>query len=90
MGLLDELTSLQHARRPGGGVQCRISSILDGMSAEEAAVLAHLIDATDTYGTMIARTLTTHGYQVNGAQVQHHRRRLRGGGCSCPLPNEAA
>lgn len=90
MGLLDELTSLQHARRPGGGVQCRISSILDGMSAEEAAVLSHLIDATDTYGTMIARTLASYGHQVNGAQVQHHRRRLRGAGCSCPLPEATA
>jgi hypothetical protein len=39
---------------------------------------------------MIARTLTTHGYQVNGAQVQHHRRRLRGAGCSCPLPEATA
>jgi len=90
VGLLDELTALEHARRPAGGVQCRIGTILDGMSAEEAAALAHLIDATDTYGTMIARTLAAHGYQVNSAQVQHHRRRLRGGGCSCPLPDEVA
>lgn len=90
MGLLDELTALEHARRPGGGVQCRIASILDGMSAEEAAALAHLLDETDVYGTQVARTLAAHGHQVNGSQVQHHRRRLRGAGCSCPLPNEAA
>lgn len=90
MGLLDELTALESARRPGGGVQCRIASVLGGMSTEEAAALQHLIDATDTYGTMIARTLAAHGYQVNGSQVQHHRRRLRGAGCSCPLPDEVA
>jgi hypothetical protein len=90
VGLLDELTALEHARRPGGGVQCRIATILDGMSAEEGQALRHLIDATDTYGTMIARTLAAHGYQVNASQIGHHRRRVRGGGCSCPLPDEVA
>ena len=60
------------------------------MSEEEGKALAHLIDFTEVYGTQIAKTLAAHGFQVNSAQVQHHRRRLRGGGCSCPLPNEAA
>lgn len=89
MALLDDLKNLEHERKTSGGIRCRVAAILGGMSPEEAAALSHLIDATDIYGTMIARTLASHGYQVNSGQIQHHRRRLRGGGCSCPLPDEA-
>lgn len=90
MSLLDELTALPKARRPSGGVPCRVATVLGGMSPEEQAALARLLDASDVTATQIAATLTAHGYQVNASQVGHHRRRVRGGGCSCPLPDEAA
>lgn len=90
MGLLDELTALPTARRPAGGVPCRIATTLSSMGAEEAAALTQLLDHSDVVGTQIAATLTAHGYQVNAGQVGHHRRRVRGGGCSCPLPGEVA
>ena len=90
MSLLNDLTALTTARKPGGGVTCRIKTILDSMNPDEAKALQHLIDVSDVYGTSIARTLTGHGYQINGSQVQHHRRRLRGAGCSCELPEVSA
>lgn len=90
MALLEELTQLQTARRHHGGIRCRIATVLDAMSADEAAALAHLIDETDVYATQVAGTLERHGFQVNSGQVAHHRRRLRLGGCSCPRPDEAA
>ena len=90
MGLLDDLTKLNTARKPGGGVRCRIATVLETMTEDEREALSSLIDDSDVYGTMIARTLQAHGHQVNASQLGHHRRRLRGAGCSCPLPNEAA
>lgn len=90
MSLLDDLTALPKARRPAGGVPCRVATILDSMSAEESGALARLLDVSDVVATHIAATLTNHGYQVNASQIGHHRRRTKGGGCSCPLPDEAA
>lgn len=90
MGLLDELQSLEGQRKPAGGTPCRLAVILGSMSPEERAALSRLLDETPTYATQIAATLQSHGHQVNAAQIGHHRRRVRGGGCSCPLPDEAA
>lgn len=90
MGLLDELESLEGKRKPAGGTPCRLAVILGSMSPEERAALSRLLDSTQTYATLVAATLTAHGHQVNAAQIGHHRRRVRGGGCSCPLPDEAA
>jgi len=88
MGLLDDLTDLEHSRNRPGGTTCRVRRILDSMSAEEAEHLRHLMDETDVYATQIAETLVRHGEAVNAPQIQHHRRRIRGGGCACPLPAE--
>ena len=90
MGLLDELTALEGTRKPTGGAPCRLAVILGSMSTEESAALARLLDGSTTYATQIAATLKAHGHEVNAAQIGHHRRRVRGGGCSCPLPDEAA
>lgn len=90
MGLLDELQSLEGSRKMQGGMPCRMAVILGGMSPEERDTLNRLLDGSNTYATQIAATLTAHGHQVNAAQIGHHRRRIRGGGCSCPLPDEGA
>lgn len=90
MGLLDDLTELEHGRHRPGGTTCRVRRLLDSMSAEEADHLRHVIDTTDVYATQIAEALIRHGEQVNAPQIQHHRRRLRGIGCACPLPTADA
>lgn len=90
MSLLDDFTSLEKARRNTGGTKCRVARVMESMTEEEAAGLARLIDATDVFGSSIANLLQTHGHDINGGHVQHHRRRLRGGGCTCPRPDEAA
>ena len=90
MGLLDELQSLEGTRRMQGGMPCRLAVILGSMSPEERDTLARLLDSTNTYATQIAATLKAHGHEVNAQMIGHHRRRLRGAGCSCPLPDEAA
>ena len=90
MSLLDELHDLETARKNVGGKLCRMAEILAELDAKDAAALARLVDHTQVYGTQIAEALTRNGHKISGANVQHHRRRVKGGGCSCPLPDETS
>jgi hypothetical protein len=36
------------------------------------------------FGTQIADVLRRNGHEIKGTHVQHHRRRVRRGGCNCP------
>lgn len=90
MALVDQLKELETARRNSGGTRCSVARILDGMSAEEAAALNHVIDRTDVYASQIARALVDNGHSISAGMISHHRRRKRGGGCTCPLPEATA
>lgn len=90
MSLQDDLVALESAPKNVGGKACRLAEILAQLDAKDAAALNHLLDETQVFGTQIAEALSRHGHQVNGSNVQHHRRRVRGGGCNCPLPNAAS
>jgi hypothetical protein len=90
VALVDELTALQTARPKPGGTPCRLARVLGSMSPEERAALEHLMDRTTVQAPQIAAALGRNGYDVNASQIGHHRRRLRGGGCSCPRPDEVA
>lgn len=88
MGLLEELTKLETARKRTGGQRCRIAVVMEQMPEVERESLRHLIDETEVFGTQIAEVLKNNGYQLSGTHVQHHRRRKTGGGCICPRPGE--
>lgn len=89
MSLVDDLASLETARKNTGGSRCRVSVVMDQMSQDERASLNHLLDETEVFGTQIAAVLKENGYEISGSHIQHHRRRVRGGGCICPRPDEA-
>jgi len=86
MSLSDDLAQLEAARKNVGGKQCRIAELLEELDPQDAAALVHLIDGTKVYGTQIANALTRNGHKVSSGNVQHHRRRAKGAGCSCPRP----
>ena len=86
MSLSDDLAQLEAARKNVGGKACRIAELLEELNADDAATLRHLLDETKVFGTQIADALTRNGHKVSGGNVQHHRRRVKGGGCSCPRP----
>lgn len=88
MSLNDDLIALEEARRNTGGTRCRVAVILDLLDVKERAALNHLIDETDVFGSQIAETLGKHGHSIKGQNIQHHRRRIKGGGCICPRPEE--
>lgn len=90
MSLQDDLVALESARKNVGGKPCRMAEIMAQLSATDAVALNHLLDDTQVFGTQIAETLTKHGHRVSGSNVQHHRRRVKGGGCNCPLPSAAS
>lgn len=89
MALLDDLNRLHTDRRRAGGPGCGTARVLAQLPADEAAALAELIDRTDVFSTQIAEILQGHGLHISGGQIAHHRRRVRGAGCTCPLPDEA-
>lgn len=88
MALLDDLNRLHTERRRAGGPTCGTRRLLALLSEDEAAALSELIDGTDVVSTQIAEILTGHGHHITGSQIAHHRRRVRGAGCTCPLPDE--
>lgn len=88
MALLDDLNRLHTERRRAGGPGCGTARVLAQLPEDEAVALAQLIDGTDVFSTQIAEILNGHGYQVTAGQIAHHRRRVRGAGCTCPLPDE--
>lgn len=90
MSLSEELEALETARKNVGGKLCRIAEILSELDAEDAAALNRLMDESKVFGTQIAEALTRNGHKVSGSNVQHHRRRVKGGGCSCPQPKTAS
>jgi hypothetical protein len=90
MSLNDDLAALRNAPKNVGGKPCRIAEILADLPTKDAEALRHLLDDTRVYGTQIAAALVKHGYDLRGSQVQHHRRRIRGAGCHCPLPGDAS
>ena len=89
MALIDDLASLETARKNTGGSRCRVAVVMDQMTAEERESFRHLVDETEVYGTQIAAVLKQNGHTINGAHIQHHRRRVRGAGCICLRPDEA-
>ena len=89
MSLVDDLANLETARKNTGGARCRVAVIMDQMSDAEKESLRHLLDETEVFGTQIAAVLKQNGHEVSGSHIQHHRRRVRGGGCICPRPDEA-
>jgi len=90
VALLDDLTQLEKAKPKPGGQPCRLATILGSMSPEERDTLNRLLDETSVQAPQIAAALGRNGYEVNASQIGHHRRRTRGGGCSCPRPDEEA
>jgi hypothetical protein len=86
MSLKDDLVALENARKNVGGKPCRVAEILADLPPKDAEALRHLLDETKVFGTQIAAALAKHGHGARGAQIQHHRRRVRGGGCTCPPP----
>lgn len=88
MALLDDLNRLHTERRRAGGHGCGTKRLLASLPEDEAAALSELIDGTDVMSTQIAEILAGHGHLITGSQIAHHRRRVRGAGCTCPLPDE--
>ena len=88
MGLLEDLSKLEDARKRTGGAKCRVAVLMTELPEKEAELLRHLIDETDVFATQIAEAFKSNGYHVNAGHIQHHRRRKASGGCTCPRPGE--
>ena len=88
MGLLEDLSKLEDARKRMGGTKCRVAVLMTELPEKEGELLRHLIDETDVFATQIAEAFKSNGYHVNAGHIQHHRRRKASGGCTCPRPGE--
>jgi hypothetical protein len=63
---------------------CRVRSVLHNMPEEQKIKLEALLDAEIVSAAKIAFVLSKNGFQVTNKSISRHRRRFRGGGCSCP------
>lgn len=88
MSLVDDLANLETARKNTGGARCRVAVVMDQMTDAEKESFRHLLDETEVFGTQIAAVLRQNGHEINGSHIQHHRRRVKSGGCICPQPGE--
>lgn len=86
MALLDDLDRLKSDRRSAGGVECGVARLLRMLPPDESAAVRELIDGTDVYASRISELLHQYGHEIGAGKIQHHRRRVRGAGCKCPLP----
>jgi len=86
VSLLDDLDRLKSDRRSAGGVECGVARLLRMLPPDEAAAVSELIDGTDVYASRISESLRAYGHDLGSSKIQHHRRRMRGAGCKCPLP----
>jgi hypothetical protein len=85
VSLLDDLDRLKSDRRNAGGTECGVARLLRRLPPDEAAALIEMIDGTDVYASRISELLKQHGHELGSGKIQHHRRRVRGAGCKCPL-----
>lgn len=86
MSLLDDLEKLKSAKRNAGGSECGVARLLRMLPPGESVAVSELIDGTDIYASQISQMLANHGHDIGAGKIQHHRRRVRGAGCKCPLP----
>lgn len=65
--------------------RCTVDKILEQVTDQQREMLSRLLeDGCEVPSTRVAATLRAWGYDIHYLSVQRHRRRHRGGGCTCP------
>lgn len=83
MGLDDDLDDLLTIKK-GHPRLCAVQHVLNQLDEKQAEKVTALIDAGVVPAPKIAVVLTKNGFDINDKAISRHRRRLKGGGCSCP------
>jgi len=63
---------------------CKVKYILQTVTPVQSEKIQKLVDAGVIAGPQLARILQKHGFEITDKAINRHRRRLTGGGCSCP------
>lgn len=66
------------------GMVCSVKKTLDSLLEPTKSKLIVLIDNPEVLSLDLVGLLKNYGYQVSAEVMRRHRRRAKGGGCSCP------
>jgi len=70
--------------KKSNGMTCSVKRVLDQLGDSAKDKLMRLLENPEALSLDITALLKNHGYQVSAEVMRRHRRRAKGGGCSCP------
>ena len=70
--------------KKSNGMTCSVKRVLDQLGDSAREKLLKLMETPEALSLDITALLKNHGYQVSAEVMRRHRRRAKGGGCSCP------
>lgn len=67
------------------GMVCSVSKVLENLPKETCDKLNAIMDNEKVVAHDITNLLKSYGFQVSAEVMRRHRRRAKGGGCTCPV-----
>ena len=67
------------------GMVCSVKKTLDNLQEPTKSKLIKLIENPEVLSLDLTTLLKNYGYHVSAEVMRRHRRRAKGGGCSCPI-----
>lgn len=70
--------------KKSNGMICSVKRTLDSLEEPTKSKLMNLIDNPEVLSLDLVGLLKKYNYTVSAEVMRRHRRRAKGGGCSCP------
>lgn len=71
-------------KKKTNGMVCSVKKVLDSLEEPTKSKLLNLLDNPEALSLDICHLLKNFNYDVSAEVMRRHRRRAKGGGCSCP------
>jgi len=82
---LDEALEKFIPNKKTNGMVCSVKKVLDRIEEPTKSKLVALLENKEVLSLDLTTLLKNYGYFVSAEVMRRHRRRAKGGGCSCPI-----
>ena len=82
---LDEALDKFVPNKKTNGMVCSVKKVLDRIEEPTKSKLVALLENKEVLSLDLTTLLKNYGYFVSAEVMRRHRRRAKGGGCSCPI-----
>jgi hypothetical protein len=82
---LDEALDKFVPNKKTNGMVCSVKKILDSIEEPTKSKLVALIENREVLSLDLTTLLKNYNHYVSAEVMRRHRRRAKGGGCSCPI-----